>query len=289
MLATLPDVVFTAAPAVSPERVLNLVLLGQMRAGLEVLRTALCCHPSVHCHGELLHTSDKVRRRCHELYFGKVSGSDRLPDFCAQVVPRGRSPLEGRSNPERYLTSVLKRPLRGEKVLGLKLTYPQVLSNDLWDFMENRARTRPGALCAIHVYRNPLVCLTSWKQAQQSRLWRLSEGNASAPRRRVAVPVPVRLELDEVVAYVRQHEAAARKTRQYNPDLLDLQYSDLLYYPRQTLQRVWRYLEVADCLAARPSQLRLPNRSMRARVSNWDALERAVPSDVRPSFHEHLH
>jgi hypothetical protein len=49
---------------------MNFVVAGNYHSGYGLLQAALSAHPSVVCHGDVLHTEDKIRQIEHESYFG---------------------------------------------------------------------------------------------------------------------------------------------------------------------------------------------------------------------------
>ena len=52
-----------------PEK-LNFMVAGNVHSGYGLLQASLAAHPSIICHGDVLHEDDKVRKREHESYFG---------------------------------------------------------------------------------------------------------------------------------------------------------------------------------------------------------------------------
>jgi hypothetical protein len=247
------------------------MVVGQERCGASALQTALANHPRAHCHGDVLHPRDKVRRRAHEAYFGPDPDPDGYPEYCAQVqLDRSRG------NPVRYLdTQVFARNLREEAAVGVKLLYPHLWHSDLWEYLEDRAARED--LWVIHVRRNPLACLVSARQAAASRVRAWFEGRP----RPAYYPARVHVDPAEFVAYARDHEADARRVARLCPEALVVEYRDLAFRPRPTLERAFRYLELPPSPSARPAVLRLPNHPLRKRVANWDELYAAVPRNLR--------
>jgi hypothetical protein len=272
------DVYFAPLSRATETRVLNFAVTGQVRCGATVVQTALCQHPQVWCHGDLLHPSDKVRKRVHELYFGPPQSPDGLAEYCVQE-PDGRAGADARGNPERYLSTVVfTQALQGESALGTKLLYRDIKRSDLWEFIGESYRV--GDFCLIHVVRNPLACFVSLKQAERSGVWRQEVGKPSARYH----PVPIHLDLDEFVVYARDAEAGRRRLQDLCPDSLVIRYADLAHRPRVAMDAVARFLEIRSCHAATPSIRRLRNRSLRHRVCNFDKARDAAPHDVRQFF-----
>lgn len=276
-ISALDEVILLPVAAEEASPPTPFLVTGQERCGASVVQTALAAHPYAYCHGELLHPSDRERRRAHEAYFGPEADPASLPDYCAQVQPD-----RARANPERYLHGrVFPSALCGERALGVKLPYPHIRRSDLWEYLEEAARE---GLAAVHVARNPLACFVSARQAEQTRVlgWRAGEPE---PRRR---PVAVHLDVDEFVAYARLHEADARRVDRLCPDAVRVRYADLVQRPDAALARVFAFLELPACRAARPAYRRLPNRDLRRRVANFEQARARVPAGMRHYFEADL-
>lgn len=261
-------------PTTKKSRTFNCLVTGQVRSGAAIVQTSISGHAQAYCHGDLLHAREKTRRREHELYFGPSVDPEGLPEWCARNQP------EGRSNPERYLTtSVYDNPKHHESVLGVKVLYPDLEANDLWDYF--RARTLEGDFCVIHVVRNPLACFVSLRQAEQTRIW----SHETCQPEPAYFPRTVSVDIDEFVAFARRHEANVRKVRAMaDEDHYEITYRDLFFHYKKVMQHVIGYLELPAVPAIRPGILRLRNRSLPERIANFDGLRAKVPSDMRGYF-----
>lgn len=250
-------------------RVLNYVVVGEVRSGSRVVQSTLNNRPGhvAVCHGDLFHPDEKVRRASHEEYFGPSRWPRHLPEWFQ----------EGVTSPWQYINHViLDRPLRGERAVGFRVLYPDVRRLELWELFESRYRE--GDFCLVVVLRNPVACLVSLKQAERSGVW--TRGWDAAP---AACPAPVHLDADEVTEFCRCHAATLGKVRASCADRLEVQYRDLLRDYQREMQRVFDFLELPSCAdRAVPGCRRLRNRNrVRERIANLDSLLRCVPSDVR--------
>jgi hypothetical protein len=255
-----------AVPREHDARLLNFVVVGDVRAGTSAVQGGLRDRPGVVCHDNLLHPDDATRRAAHEGYFGQSANPGRLPEwFVGDLV-----------SPWQYLTHVVfDNPLRGEQAVGLRIWYPEVARWELWELFERRCRE--GDFCLVHVTRNPAVCLVSLLQARKSGLWSRGPNEPSA-----GSPCPVRVEADELAAFCRSHQAVRDKIRRSCDDVLEVPYKDLFQNYQAVMHRVFDFLELPESdVPVSANCRRLRNRSVRDRLSNFDSLYREAPSDVR--------
>jgi len=252
------------------DRTLNFIVTGQVRCGAAVVQTSICRHSRAYCHGDLLHEDESIRRKAHEAYFGPSRDPRALPEWYALKQP------EGRSNPERYLTSsVFDHARYEEAVLGVKVLYPVLQAHDLWEYCEDRYKE--GDFCVVHVLRNPIACFVSLKQAQQSGVWQ-HEVNSPAP---CYFPRTVHVDVDELIPFIRHHEASLEKVRRAIPDALEIEYQDLRYNYAETVNRLFRFLELPWLRNCMSGIHPLKSKSFYQRIANFKELRRALPLSMQ--------
>lgn len=250
-------------------RVLNFIVAGQVRCGASVLQTSIDMHPKATCYGELLHPSVKVRERLHKLYFGPTR-SGTVPEWCEPG---------GWVSPEQYLTTrVFDHPASYEDAVGIKLLYPHIQNSDLWEYCHDCCNQ--GDFCVIHLYRNPLACYISLKQAKQTGVW-AEDINA---RTQVSRPAPIDPNIDELTTFCRWHMAHAAKLRQQCDDRLEISYHELIVNYRKVMTYVFEYLDLPRLDDVHPGVRRLKNRSIRDRLFDFTKTRSEVPADVRVHF-----
>ena len=247
--------------------VLNFIVTGQLRSGANVVSTSINAHPQAVCHGDLLHSSEDVRRDVHETYFG--TRQSEVPDwFDSRYM-----------SPEQYLTTrVFDHPLREEKVVGTKLLYPHLQANMLWDHL--RERCLQGDFVVIHVKRNPLACYISMKQAAKgpSYVTKVTAGLE------FEVPPTVSIDPKEFTEFCRWHAAHEARVAQLYDDRLEIDYRELCINYREVMKEVFDFLELPPCADVRPGMERLKNRNIRERVYNFTYSRDQMPHDVRAFF-----
>ena len=248
-------------------RLLNFVLVGELRSGTSVVQTSLCNRPGAVCHGDLFHTDVEVRRAAHEAYFGPAKNPQTLPEWY----------VEGEVSPWRYINHVvLDNPRNGECAVGFRILYPEVRRWELFELFE--ARCRRGNFCVIHVKRNPVACLTSLKQAQRSGIWTRTWN--SSPQ--TSCPGSVSLDVHEVIEFCRSYASLQSKIRAVCSDFLEVSYRNLFLNYQGVMRKVFRFLELPDSEEpAVPMCRRLRNRTIRERILNWDRLYAEAPCEVR--------
>lgn len=242
---------------------LNFVVVGAIRSGAAAVASALAHAPHTVCHLNLLHEDDRARRAAHATYFGAA-----CPD-----VPEHLGPW---ISPYQYLGQrVFDCALRGETAIGVRATYSQLRAYDLFPLF--RERHAQGDFCLVHVRRNPVACFVSLCQARRSGLW-VRPQNA-APE--AYLPPAVPLDPAELTAFVRDQEAIRGKVESCCPDCLTISHRELVRDGESALRRIYQFLERPGGRPAAPATLRLRNRPIRERVSNFEAARARVPADVR--------
>ncbi len=252
--------------------VFNFVVIGQVRSGTAALASSLSGLPGTHCHVGLLDREERVRKHATAAYFGLTEEEEAETDAPVWFKP-------GRTNPYHYLRSqVFDQPRRGEARIGIRLDYDFVGRYQLHDAIEEMYRQ--GDFCLVHVRRNPVACFVSLKQAERHGTW----GRMANAADDGTIPSPVRLDPAELVAFVRGHHAEERRVAAACPDATVVEYRDLcLDYERQ-VRRVAAYIEAPCDDVALPCVRRLRNRPLPLRVTNFDEIRAAVPSDVRAAM-----
>jgi len=186
--------------------------------------------------------------------------------------------LHAGMSPEHYLGSrIFTQPRKDEKVVGVWLSYVELHRHDLWDFL--KTQTLLGDFCVIHVLRNPLMCYVSWKQAQNSAVWR-QDANEQPKEE---IPAPVTIEPREFAEFCRSQLAWEAKLQAACPDRLEIRYQELFLNYRPVLRQVLKFLELEPCHLS-PGTRRLRNRSPRSRIVDFDGALAACPQDLRHLF-----
>lgn len=264
--------------ALAQHQILNFVVAGDSRAGTSVVQSALDHTPRVTCHGDLFFDSygtqqeqQALRREAHESYFGTAPPA-AAPEWLTET-----------GNPCRYLCDqVWDHPHGDENRVGVRLLYQQLARYDLYDLLEERYQE--GDFCVVHVLRNPVVCRASLSQACQSGRWLEHTSEPVQDR----LPTPVSLDVPELVAFVRRHEAIRRKIKFSCRDLLEVPYHDLCLDYQATMEGICEFLELPPQRVALPSCRRLRNRDLRGRIYNLAQLRAELPHDMRAYLDEDL-
>lgn len=242
---------------------LNFMVVGERKCGHGLLQSALSAHPEMVCHGDVLHSEADTRKREHEEYFGD---SGRVPDW---YIPTYLSM-------EQYLNNkIFDNTLHGERAVGVKVGYQQFVEQDLWDY--TTAKCRQGDFCLVHVQRNPVACFVD--------LLRSGEGPEGSDFLR-ASQHSVTVEVDALVSFVRGHMGTALKVDRLCDDRAVIPYHELLLDFRGMLLRLFSYLDIRYSSACIPNLRQVQQRDIRSTVSNWEALLRDVPSDVREQMED---
>lgn len=258
--------------SIATQRTLNFLLVGQNRAGLGIVQSAISNQPGAVCHAALLEGTLAQRRALHEAYFGACpTANEQHPVHFVEVL----------SNPIQYIThTVFDNPQRGEQVIGLRVGYQALRKLDLFEHVEEFCRA--GDFCLIHVQRNPVCCYVSYRQAEASGLWQRLASNPT----QVTVPWPVRVDPTELISYCREALSVEHKIRRLCDDALVVRYRDLCLSYDRTMGRIMQFLELNCDRVPQPDSRRLRNFDMKSRVSNWVSLKKEVPSDVRDLMKE---
>jgi len=245
----------------------NFVVIGSQRSGLSILQTSLSSHPSAVCHGELLHPSEADRIRLYHDYFG-TSEDTELAWFV---------PVNGSA--EQFLSGrVFDRALRGERAIGVTLSYREAVKYNLWEYLHDRCLD--GDFCVLSVRRNPLACYVSEMQAKQTGL----RTCVVSDNVRLYAPSPVELNVRDLTAFCREQLACDARLSQLCSDRLEIEFIDLLVDYRRVISTTFEFLGLSPHPNARPGVRRLKNRSLADRIVNFDELRSAVPSDIRYLF-----
>lgn len=253
-------------------KLVNYVLVGDVRSGASVLASCLNNRREAVCHLGLFHADPNVRRQQHEKYFGIEE---------TVLKPGIQTPwfTDGQTNPWHYLNNViLDNPMRGENAVGVHIDYPTVRKWELFELFQHRCNE--GDFCVVHVVRNPVACFISLKQAERSGLW--VRGNEQRTNRKdYRAPSPMRIDDSELTQFCRDHAAMRRRIQVTCSDLLEINYADLVDL-QDTMRRVFDFLELDEKPdLARPSVRRLANHPIERRITNFAEVRCTVPSDVR--------
>lgn len=250
---------------------INFVLAGNVRSGASAIQSSLSQTPGVICHGDLLYhngddeKSDVVRRAAHESYFGPCADPKRLPEWCKI----------GEGNPCRYLNEqIFDNPSGGEKVVGVRLDYETINNYDLYELINDRERD--GDFCMLHLIRNPVACYVSKVQAERSKVWSMSVNDSP----QLASPPPIRIDVEELLTFCRQHEQRRRRLSEACRDALTINYYEVVYDFPAVMRKVLRFLERPG-VAPAPACRRLRNHDFPKRVLNFLDLRITAPKEVR--------
>lgn len=248
------------------QQVWNFVLTGEVRSGAGAILTAINNKGRAVCHADLFHESSQRRREAHEGYFGECAEPEKSPEWY----------VEGTTNPWQYINHTVLTGLNEETAVGFYVPYRMVRKLELYDLFEEKARE--GGFSVIQVVRNPVACFVSLKQAQQSGLWTRARGAG----RQAHIPMPVRVDAEELTAFCREHATTLSKIRATCEDRLEVNYRDLALDYQGVMRRVFDHVELPETPElASPSCERLRNRAFEQRVTNWTEVRLAVPSDVK--------
>lgn len=240
-------------------RRLNFIVTGNRQAGCRFLQNILAKNPKIASHVDLLHEDEDVRKAAHHSYFGDTGRI--ITHYVTYQI-----------SVEQYLNNkVFDNPGKEEEIIGIKVNYPTIFRNDLWDYLDQK--TRRGDFCVIHLVRNPVACYVLWKLTQPTELNSLSFGRTSK-----------KLYVDpaELVEFVREHEAIKAKINRFCTDRLVINYAELLFNLRQTVERVFDFLELPFDPSILPSNEPYRYKEIRSQVLNWMQLKTSLPSDVLP-------
>ena len=239
---------------------LNFMVVGNYHSGHDLLQACLSAHPSMICHGDVLHPDEAIRKEEHEEYFGD---SGKVPDW---YQPRDLSV-------EQYLNNkIFDNTLYDEKAVGVRLSYTNFIESDLWDYADQKCRR--GDFCLLHVVRNPVACFVDFMSQQQRKgLLDFPVGPSFGQS--------VSLELLELTNFVRNHLATEIKVNRLCSDRAVIPYHELLLDFKSTLQQIFKFLELPYSPACVPNKKKIQTKDMRSRISNWQQLKAELPLDVR--------
>lgn len=244
----------------SPET-LNFMVAGNAECGHDLLQASLSAHPEIICHGDVLHKAEALRKTEHEEYFG---ASGRVPDW---YVPSYLSM-------EQYLTNkIFDNTLYEEQAVGVKVEYQHFIDQDLWDYTIRKCRQ--GDFCLVHVQRNPVACFVDY---MRSGAWPHNLGPLRVSQN------SVRVDPELLTTFVRNHLSTALKVDGLCEDRVVVNYHELILDFRGTIEKLFKYLDIPYSSACTPNLKVIRRRDVRSAVSNWEQLQRELPSDVR----EHL-
>lgn len=244
----------------------NFVLTGEHRSGAAIVASALNNRSDVVCHANLLHSDAKIREASHASYFVESATTAYAPVW----DPEGTVGLW------QYLEHfVFPAARRNEAAVGIRLSFDDMRRLDMYDMLTRQYLA--GNFSVVHVSRNPVACFVSLKQAERSGLW--SKGpNAKkeeAPRSIVISP-------EELTLFCRNYEATTTKIRESCADTLNITYRDILEDFQTTMYKVCEFLELFPTgKPALSSCVRLVNKPIPDRVTNWHTLIAKVPTDIR--------
>jgi len=240
----------------------NFILTGQVRAGTSVVLSSINKRRHVTCHSDLFNPQEAIRKEKHEAYFG------------TKAVPEWFEP--GLTNPWQYLNNIVfSRAQKEESVLGVHLPYSAIQELELYDFMANK--NREGSFGVVHVTRSPVACFISLKQAQKTGIWCEQAGTAD-----YGMPLPVRLDVEELLDFCNVHEITRAKIVESCDDCLEVKYTDLLFNYQRTMCTVFDFIELEpEASLANSSYYRLWNRPVQDRVTNWAEIRLDIPTALR--------
>jgi len=246
--------------------ILNCVVTGQVRCGAAVVQSSVHSHPDATCHPDLLHADEKTRQANHECYFGKRRDPEEPNSYFGSSCE---------VSAEQYLnTVVLDNPCHGERVIGVKVLYPELHKHQLWEFLHERGNV--GGFCCIHIYRNPVACFVSLCQARQSGVWHQDVND----RGTYDCPPPVDVSLRDLTRFVDWQLANETRLRAACEDRLEITYKELFLNYREVMDGVFDFLELSSFADVSAGFRRLKNRNMNDRIINLAALKREATGDV---------
>lgn len=244
---------------------LNFLLVGERRSGCSAVADMINNHGAAYCHSGLFAADAACRRDSHEAYFG-VSQSRRPDWFCCgdRELEHGRH-----SNPYEYLVQVLDCPLRRERAIGIYVDYATLARYQLYELITEL--TARGDFCVLHMVRNPLACLISLRQAEESGCWVSYAGDS-----RRYVSLPVSLPPDDVYAFIERSCTARDKVAAAAADAVEIHYVDLVTRLPQVAAGLFRFLELNGRRAVCRTR-RLVTTPLCRRFLNFEELRRRAP------------
>lgn len=137
----------------------------------------------------------------------------------------------------------------------------------------------------MQVKRNPVASYLSLREARRSKDW----WEKSLPIDPAAQEkFDGQVDVDELVNFVRAHQAAEQKVSALCDDRLEIDFSELVLSFKSVMEEVMDFLNL-------PFQRRVltawspPTRPLARRVVSWRHLQSRVPNDVAPYFDDELY
>lgn len=253
---------------------LRYVVVGESRSGMIAVADVLNNHRQATCFIDLFERKAETRKKAHESYFGESCASLAPGWFCL-----GDEQLENGlyTNPREYIYRVLTNG--DANVVGLCVPYKLVYRYELCELFAELAAV--GDFCMLHVIRNPLECLVSLLQAEQTGVWRSTQVKSS----KNLIHMPVQPLATEVEQFIEQHLFVRDKLSKCMTDGVEIHYPDLQVLFQAVCRRLFEFLEL-------PSQRgvckvhRLVDEPMWRRVSSLDYLKNKVAKAFRQFFEE---
>lgn len=251
---------------------LNYIVAGQVRCGASVLQTSLSTHTKAVCHGNLLSLDLKTRQEQHNRYFAG-RGTGKAFEWCQPTL----------ISPEQYLSDrVFDNPLYGESAVGVRFHYQELQELQMWEYFQGWCIR--GDFCLIHVRRNPIACLVSLKQAEQTGIWSQSINDKELPN----PPIPIYIDLEELVQFCQEHAACDNRVNRTCDDRLEISYRELFLDYKNVMRHVFEFLNLPVSLGVTPQVRRLKNFNIKRRIRNFTALRAEAPPELRDYFDQDL-
>lgn len=252
---------------------LRYLLVGDSRSGMLAVANVIDNHKQAACYIDLFSKEAQARKEAHETYFGK-SRFGQPEWFCL-----GDEVLEGGhySNPVEYLTHCLRDGKPG--VSGICVPYGVIRRYELYETITEFAHR--GDFCLLHMVRNPLECLVSQLQAEQTGVWR----RFGRLRDKNAVYMPVQPKPPQVEQFIDEHVITRDKLLRCTSDSAEIYYVDFVRAFGHVCRRLFEFLELPTRKPVCRSR-RLVTDPLRKRLSNMRFLEEKVSRTFRHYFEE---
>ena len=223
----------------------NFMLLGNVYSGAGLMQHCLNQHLSVICHSDLLHKDEKVRKLAHENYFGD----------CGQAFDWF---IPTQISAEQYLANkIFDNNLKEEKAIGMALNYEDIVTYDLWQFIDQMGRI--GDFFLIHVVRNPIACY-------------VAKALANTDKRTVM------LDEQKLIKFVRSHAAYQLKIDALCEDKVVIDYTELIMDYTTVMTNLLTFMEIDQAVVTPKLSVIKPD--IRSRISNLALLRTKLPPDV---------